>query len=99
MDSDKIDQFRHQGNIDPPDNFYRIMPLAVFRVTWRENGENKEAWFRTEQLATRFKIDELDHSDGAREYLNFERWYAYRENEHDVMIRHIERERGWWSPR
>ena len=42
MDDD-IDQFRRQANVYPPDHFHRVMPVAVFRVTWTEAGENKEA--------------------------------------------------------
>ena len=95
MKSDLIDEFRRQGDVDPPDNFYLIMPVAVYRVTWKEAGENKEAWFRTEEEAFRCKYG-IDHSSGAQKYLNFERWYAYREYEHDNLIGPIERERGWW---
>ena len=43
MKSDPIDEFRRQANVYPPDNFHRVMPVAVFRVTWTEAGENKEA--------------------------------------------------------
>ena len=41
--NDDIDQFRRQADVEPLDNFHRIMPVAVFRVTWKEAGENKEA--------------------------------------------------------
>ena len=95
MNSDLIDEFRRQGDVDPPDNFHRIMPVAVYRVTWIEAGENKEAWFRTEEEAFRCKYG-IDHSSGAQKYLNFERWYAYREYEHEDLFGPIERERGWW---
>ena len=93
--NDEIDQFRRQGDVDPPDNFHRIMPVAVYRVTWKEAGEYKEAWFRTEEEAFRCKYG-IDHSSGAQKYLNFERWYAYREYEHEDLIGPIELERGWW---
>ena len=43
------------------------------------------AWFRTEEEATRWKSD-IDHSYGKQEYLNFERWCAYREYEHEDLI-------------
>ena len=93
--NDDIDQFRRQANVYPPDHFHRVMPVAVFRVTWTEAGENKEAWFRTEEEATRWKSD-IDHSYGKQEYLNFERWYAYREYEHEDLIGPVKGERGWW---
>ena len=51
------------------------MPAAVSRVTWKQTRENKEIWFRMEEEAFRCK-NEIDHSGGAQEYLNFERWYA-----------------------
>jgi hypothetical protein len=95
MKKDPIDEFRRQGDVEPPDNFHRIMPVAVFRVTWKEAGENKEAWFRTEEEAFRCKYG-IDHSYGKQEYLNFERWYAYREYEHEDLIGPVKRERGWW---
>jgi len=95
MEDSSVDQFRRQADVCPPDNFHRIMPVAVFRVTWKEAGENKEAWFRTEEEASRCKY-EVDHSCGRQEYLNFECWYAYREYEHEDLVGPLKRESGWW---
>ena len=50
MKSDPIDEFRRQADVYPPDNLHRIMPVAVFRVTWTEAGENKEA--RSQRVAS-----------------------------------------------
>ena len=58
-------------------------------------GASVRAWFRTEEEAFRCKYD-IDHSDGTQKYLNFERWYAYTEYEHEDLIGPINRERGWW---
>jgi hypothetical protein len=78
------------------DNLGSIMPIVIYRVTWQEDGVNREFLTRSEDEAHR-KKDAIDHSNGKMRYLNFESWFAYRSFEHDDRFGEIKRERGWWE--
>lgn len=91
-----VNRYRAQWEQDIPDGFEAVMPVELFRLTWSESGEPKEAWFGSQRQALDAKRD-VDHSNGKKVYINYERWYAYRDKEHDRMVRPIPREKGWWE--
>lgn len=99
-DLTQINQFQTQAESwiasQKPDGLEVLMPLEIFRVTWTEDGENREAWFRTEDEAGRKKF-EIDFSQGKCRYLNFERWFAYRDAEHDQLYGRIPRDGKWFD--
>jgi hypothetical protein len=91
-----INRFRAQWEQDVPDEFETEMPVELFRVTWKEKEEFYERWFGSQKEALEEKWA-IDHSNGVKSYVNFERWYGYRDKEHDRLVRPIPRERGWWE--
>jgi len=91
-----VNRFREQWNNDIEDNFGSIMPLMLFRVTWKDNGGNcLEFWTESYQAAFEKKYL-IDHSND-HEYINFESWFAYRGDEHDKRFGRRGREFGWWE--
>jgi hypothetical protein len=100
----EVNRYRNQWHNHIEDNFGSIMPLPIWRVTWKdENDEYQELWTQSKEKALK-KKQEVDHSDGRLKYVNFEGWLAYRFNEHDKRFgwdkRPVEhKERDWWEPR
>ena len=93
-----VNKFREQWNNTIEDGFGSLMPLTIFRVTWKnENDEYFERWYGSEQEAVDKKC-EIDHNNELS-YVNFESWFAYRSDEHDKRFGYTERQRGWWEAR
>ena len=91
-----VNKFREQWNNTIEDGFGSLMPLTIFRVTWKnENDEYFERWYGSEKEAFDKKY-EIDHNNELR-YINFESWFAYRSDEHDKRFGYTDRERGWWE--
>ena len=98
--SKEVNRYRNQWDNDKEDNFGSIMPITIYRVVWKDKSSGKYNEFWTEdELKAYEKKDEIDHSDGALIYVNFESWFAYRSDEHDKRFGGRNRERGWWEPR
>jgi hypothetical protein len=92
----EVNMYRCQWEQDIEDNFGLIMPLTIFRVTWTEDGEQREYWTHDEQDAGKKKY-EIDHTAGF-EYRNFEGWFAYRFEEHDKRFGYLRRNCDvWWK--
>ena len=104
MDED-INRYRNQWEKNTPDNLGSIMPLAIWRVTWKdENGQYQEFWTDSKEKALRKKCNEIDRSDGQLKYVNFEGWLAYRFDEHDKRFGFNKRPKelqrlDWWEPK
>jgi len=93
----EVNRFREQWNRNVNDNFESIMPITIYRVTWKNEGEEYfEFWTENEKVANRKKY-EIDHSNGQLIYVNFESWFAYRSFEHDRRFGFDGRELGWWE--
>lgn len=92
-----VNKFRPQWENNVDDGFGTLMPITIYRVTWKDQrGEYCEYW--TEEYMSAFdKKYEIDHSDGKMEYVNFESWFAYRSDEHDKRFGKTSREKGWWE--
>ena len=89
-------KYREQWNNTVDDGFGCVMPLTIFRVTWKnKNNEYFEFWCETEKKASDKKY-EIDHCDELS-YVNFESWFAYRSDEHDKRFGSVNRKRGWWE--
>jgi len=78
-------------------------PLTLYRVSWKDvNGTDCQFWTEDYQKAFDKKY-EIDHSEelpnGRRlmQYLNFESWFCYKSDVHDVHFGKIKREKGWWE--
>ena len=96
MDS-KVNRYREQWNNHIDDNFESILPITLYRVTWKnEKDECFEFWSENYKSAFDKKY-EIDHSNGSLIYLNFESWYSYRSFEHDKLFGRIKRDKGWWE--
>ena len=79
-----VNRFREQWNNKKEDNFGSVMPITIYRVTWKnKKDEFFEFWSESEELS----------------YINFESWFAYRSIEHDERFGFTKRERGWWEIR
>jgi len=93
-----VNKFREQWNNTIEDGFGSLMPLTIFRVTWKnKNNEYFEHWTESEKSAFDIKY-EIDHNNELS-YVNFESWFAYRSDEHDKRFGYTDRERGWWETR
>ena len=93
-----VNRFREQWNNKKEDNFGSVMPITIYRVTWKnKKDEFFEFWSESEEVATRKKCD-IDY-DNELSYINFESWFAYRSIEHDERFGFTKRERGWWEIR
>jgi len=93
----KVNRYREQWNNHVEDNFESIMPITLYRVTWKNvQGEFFEFWSDDKKVVSKKKY-EIDHSEDSLIYINFESWFAYRSIEHDKKFGRIERERGWWE--
>jgi hypothetical protein len=91
-----INKFRKQGDNKKEDNFGVVMPIQIFRLTWKNvDNEFFEFWSQNEIEAVN-KKSKID-LDSQLEYLNFESWFAYRCDEHDKRFGYLEREHGWWD--
>ncbi len=91
-----VNKFREQWNNEKEDNFGSVMPILIYRVTWKnKNNEYFEFWSESEEIATRKKCD-IDY-DNELDYVNFESWFAYRYDEHDKRFGYTKREKGWWE--
>ena len=94
-----IDKFRAQWDAHLDDGWGKLMPVTIYRVTWKdESGEFYQFWTDSYDEAFK-KKHEIDHSRGALTYVNFESWLSYRSDEHDRRFGARNRERGWWEPR
>ena len=93
----EVNRYREQWNRNVNDNFESIMPVTIYRITWKNEGEEYfEFWTESEKVASRKKY-EIDHSNGQLIYVNFESWFAYRSFEHDKRFGFDGRELGWWE--
>jgi len=91
-----VNRFREQWNNDKEDNFGSVMPLMIYRLTWKnKEGEFFEFWSEQESVAVN-KKSEIDHNQNLI-YINFESWFAYRSDEHDKRFGYTKRELGWWE--
>lgn len=92
-----VNRYRNQWDNDKDDNFGSIMPITIYRVTWKDSdGEFHEFWTESKDAAFKKKYA-IDHSNGAMQYVNFEGWFAYRSFEHDKRFGRTPREREWWE--
>ena len=95
--SEDVNRYREQWNNHIDDHFGSVMPITIFRVTWKDpEGDYCEYWTESIEQAHQKKWD-IDHSDGKLAYINFESWLSYRSDEHDRRFGRIPRERGWWE--
>jgi hypothetical protein len=94
---DIVNRFREQWNNDKEDNFGAVMPIMIYRVTWKDKNTNEffEFWCESESTAL-VKKSQID-LDNELSYINFESWFAYRSDEHDKRFGFSKRERGWWE--
>ncbi len=91
-----INKYREQWNNTVEDGYGKLMPITVYRVTWKDKANKYyEFWSETEQVAA-FKKRDIDHDDEL-EYVNFESWFAYRSDEHDKRFGYTKREKKWWE--
>ena len=53
-----VNRFREQWNNKKEDNFGSVMPITIYRVTWKnKKDEFFEFWSESEEVATRKKCD------------------------------------------
>jgi hypothetical protein len=92
-------KFRNQWDSNVDDEWGPLMPITLYRVTWKdENGQFRQYW--TDNYDEAFsKKYEIDYSGNRLTYVNFESWLSYRSDEHDRRFGTGNRERGWWEPR
>ncbi len=94
----EVNKYREQWNNTVEDNFGQLMPITIYRLTWKDKSNNHfEFWSESEQIAVTRK-SEIDYSKEL-EYVNFESWFAYRSDEHDKRFGPTKRTRGWWEAR
>lgn len=68
----EINRFRSQWDKYTGDNIGSIMPLLIYRVTWKdEDSIFPEFWTESKESAIRKKY-EIDHSHGKIAYVNYE---------------------------
>ena len=99
----KVNRYRAQWE-NEEDNFSSVMPVQLYRVTWKDNtGACFEFWTEDINAAHR-KKDDIDHCDYDQSlgkktlhYINFESWFAYRRKEHEERIGRVNAEHGWWD--
>ena len=93
-----IDKFRAQWDAHLDDGWGKLMPVTIYRVTWKDaSGEFRQFWTDSYDEAFKKKY-EIDHSRGVLTYVNFESWFSYRSEEHDRRFGKGKREKGWWEP-
>ncbi len=94
----EVNKYREQWNNTIEDNYGKLMPVTVYRLTWKnKTNQHFEFWSESEEVAVN-KKREIDYSNEF-EYVNFESWFAYRSDEHDERFGYSKRERGWWEVR
>ena len=90
-----VNKYREQWNNTVEDGFGNLMPITIYRVTWKDKANiYYEFWTESEGAAARKKY-EIDHGDLI--YVNFESWFSYRSDEHDKRFGPTKRKRGWWE--
>jgi hypothetical protein len=95
--TNQVNKYRNQWDKDKDDNFGSVMPIMVYRVTWKDrDGVFYEFWSESENTAV-LKKCEIDYSQGKYQYVNFESWFAYRSDEHDKRFGRVNRDKGWWE--
>ncbi len=93
-----VNRFRNQWDSNVDDGWGPLMPITLYRVTWRdESGKFHQFWTDSYDEAFNKKY-EIDHSNNRLTYVNFESWLSYRSDEHDKRFGSGTRERGWWEP-
>ncbi len=95
--NDEVNRYRNQWDRDKKDNFGSIMPLKIYRVVWKDSSDTYcELWTHSYDDALAKKA-EIDNSQNALQYVNFEGWFAYRFDEHDKRFGRDSRERDWFE--
>lgn len=96
---EKVNRFRNQWENHIDDNFASIMPMAIYRVTWKDRNDQYQEFWTESDAESRSRQHLIKRSEGELTFLNFEVWFAYRSFEHDAMFGRGERERDWWEAR